>query len=326
MNNVLIYCRKRNIESIAEQTATLLQEQLQQLGLTVDLTHSLNVPRLLVNSYQTVHMVVENLPLSLNEALHLAVCKTLGKSTVLSVLNSDQRIGKNYLTYIKPDAFSVSQTNHLKFFRYITGNKFIFSAFPQSQSSSKKSSIQCEAFLVPLQGKLEEAIEFKTEKSIYFDGRKLLQKNNSSQLRKKWAEMINTQKISAQSHLILSENKLNQLIADEALAVVLADPSLSHTEFTEWLNKCLNRKNLILLNEYQATGFSYFWASGQNCIVLPAESWIKDLQFLEIPADISATTYKPADLFEPSINELSRLYSKLWHQKTSLLTSGSVKL
>lgn len=327
MNTVLIYSRPRKQEPVAEQTAVILLEQLQQLGLQVEMTHALNLPRLILNSYSTVHLIVEDLPLDVNEAFHLAICKALGKSTLVSVLNSDKKPNRNLLDYIKPDAFGVSQTNHLKLYRSITGNKFIFPALPHAEASARKAPFSAEAFLIPLQSRLEEAFDIKTGTPVYFDGRKLIRKGaGSAQLRKKWNELVNSGKIAGNFHLILSDQKLQQLLNHEALAVVLADPSLRPGEFTGWLSRAMNRNNLIILNEYQATGFSYYWTSGRNCLVIPAESWARQLEYLEIPQDILGSSYKAAELFEPTINELSRLYSKLWHQKTSLLASGSAKL
>lgn len=326
MNSVLIYSRPKSQEPVAEQTAEILCEQLQQLGLSTEITHVLNIPRLILNSYDTVHMVIEDLPLNVNEAFHLAICKALGKSTVLSLLNSDKKITKNFFDYIRPDAFSVSQTNHLKLYRSIVGNKFIFSAFPRNNGSTRKTQFKQDGLLIPLQSQLEEALKFQIEAPVYFDGRKLLKKAGSANLRKKWNELLSTGKIPDTFHLVLSETKINQLLSQESLAVVLADPTLRHCEFTAWLNLSLNKSNLIVLNEYQATGFSYYWTSGRNCLVIPADSWEKQLSYLEMPPELQCSTCKPAELLEPSINELSRLYSKLWHQKTSLLTSGSVKL
>lgn len=311
---------------MAEQTTNILSEQLQQLGLHVEISHTLNLPRLILNSYQTVHVIIENLPLNINESIHLAICKALRKSTIISVLNSDKKTGKDFLDFIEPDAFSVSQTNHLKLYRNITCNKFILSAFPKTVLPAKKSSFKNQAYLIPLQNKIEEAFEFKVNGPIYFDGRKLLKKQGSSQLRKKWNDLIENKKLSPQHHLILSDNKLDYLIAEESLTVVLSDPSIKHTEFTAWLSRCMNKNNLVVLNDFQATGFSNYWTSGHNCHVVSSQKWMSQIECFENKNDFVSTTYKAAELFEPVVNELSRLYSKLWQQKTSLLTSGSVKL
>lgn len=326
MNNVLIYCRTQKNSPVAEQTANLLSEQLQQLGFNVEVTHNLNIPRLVLNSYQTVHFIAEELPLNVNEIFHLAICKALGKSTVLSVLNSDKKISRNFLNLVSPDALSVSQTNHLKLYRGITGNKFIFSAFPKTAVTLKKQAFKHQAYLIPIQSKLEEVFDFQIDDVIYFDGRNLLGKTGSAQLRKKWNELISTGKINNQHILILSDSKIAQLVAQGSLSIVLASSHFKHTEFTGWLNSAMNSNNLIILNEYQATGFSYYWTSGHNCRVLSATNWIQQLELAEPINTICASNFKSSELFEPTVNELSRLYSKLWHQKTSLLTSQSAKL
>ena len=326
MNKVLIYCRPKSSEYMAEQTANILYEQLQQIGLDVDISHSLNLPRLILNSYQTVHFIIENLPLSVNEIIQLAICRALGKSTIISVLNSDNKINRSVLDFVKPDAFSVSQTNHLKIYRNITCNKFILPAFPKTDVSGKKNNFNGQAFLIPLQNNIDEAFDCKIGDTVYFDGRKLLKKQGASQLRKKWNELLVNKKINPTYHLVLSDTKLGQLITEESLIVVLSDPNIKHTEFADWLGKCMNKNNLIVLNDFQATGFSNYWTSGHNCLVISAINWMSQLEHLENSKDLITSAYKPSELFEPTVNDLSRLYSKLWQQKTSLLTSGSVKL
>jgi hypothetical protein len=326
--NILVYSRPKDKEPVAEQTITLLTEQLQHLGLHVEITHSLNIPRLILNSYQAVHLVIEELPLTVNEALHLGVCKALGKATVVTILNSHHHISRAFLNFVKPDALSVSQTNHLKYYRDFTCNKFVLSAFPKAATTYKKTAFKNEGFLVPIQEKLEEAtsFSFSAEAPVYFDGRKLLKKKSSLQLRKKWNDLVVAGKLGNNCHLLLSESKLNEILSRESLAVLLADPALSHSEFTQWLGKVMNRANLVLLNEFQATGFSAHWTSGQNCIVTSADGWQNVTSEETASAALTSSGFKPLELFEPSVNELSRLYSKLLHQKASLLTSGSVKL
>lgn len=326
MNKILIYCRNKKTEFIAEQTSGILAEQLEQLGLHADISHALNIPRLVLNSYQTVHFVIEDLPLNVNETVHLAICKALGKSTVISVLNSNRKIRKSFLDFIKPDAFSVSQTNHLKLYRNITCNKFIFSAFPKTEQFKKSGNFKSQAFLIPLQHKIEEAFEFRLQGPIYFDGRKLLAKYGSATLRKKWNELINSNKLTSEHLLILSEQKLNEILSQESLSVVVANPELKPTEFNDWLSRSMNKNNLIILNDFQATGFSNYWTSGRNCQVVSRQNWIQQIENIDSNTEFVSSCFKPSELFEPTINDLSRLYSKLWQQKASLLTSGSVKL
>lgn len=327
MNQILLYSRPKSKEPMAEQTVTVLAEHLQNAGHHVDIAHSLNIPRLILNSYETVHLVIESLPISAGEAVHLGLCKALGKNTLISILNSDRNLKKAFLNFVKPDAISVSQTNHLRHYRAVSGNKFVLPAFLKRETSSRKTAFKHEAFLIPLNQKLEEVLEFSINSTVYFDGRNLLnKKTNSSQLRKKWNDLVGQHTIKDDYHLILSDNKIKELVEEPGLSVVLADSSLSHTDFTSWLNLVLNKNNFIILNEFQATGFSNYWTSGRNCMVLPAQNWVNALGELDMNSDLVCTTYKASELFEPAVNELSRLYSKLSQQKTTLLTSRSVKL
>jgi hypothetical protein len=241
-------------------------------------------------------------------------------------LNSDRNLKKAFINFIQPDALSVSQTNHLKFYRNITCNKFVLPAFPKTENQSRKSTYKHESFLIPLQNKLDEVFSVNVKDTVYFDGRKLLKNYTSLQLRKKWTDLQSQRKIADNFHLILSENKLNELLNEQQLCVVLANPEISHTEFTKWLNRSLNQQNLIVLNDYQATGFSTYWTSGRNCLVLASNQWTKNLNHLDFEQEYQTSTYKPNELFQSTVNELSRLYLKLLQQKTTLLTSRSVKL
>ena len=327
MSQVLLYSRPKAKEPTAEQTVCTLAEQLQSAGHHVEISNSLNIPRLILNSYDTVHLVIETLPITAGEAVHLGICKALGKNTLISILNSDRNLKKAFLNFVKPDAISVSQTNHLKYYRGASGNKFVLPAFPKKEAAGRKSTFKHEAFLIPLHQKLEEALNFNIDSTVYFDGRHLLnKKTNSIQLRKKWNDMVAQHIINSKYHLILSDNKVKELVDEPGLSVVLANPMNSHTEFTNWLNLVLNKNNLVILNEYQATGFSNYWTSGRNCMVVPVNNWANAVAELDMNRDFICTTYKASELFEPTVNELSRLYSKLNQQKTTLLTSRSVKL
>lgn len=329
MNNILIYHRPQKSEAIAAQTSQILSEQLQLSGNQTDICTSLNVPRLLLNPYKTIHLIIECMPLTVHEAFHMAVAKALGKSIVFSLLNSETGEQIKFLNYLKPDAFSVSQTNHLKLYRNLSSTKFILSGFPKTDSlnnSLSKTTFKYLGHIIPLRSNIDEVFNYKINTPVYFDGRLLLKKNKASALRKKWSELIRAGRIKENFHLILSEYKIKNLLNEGGMALVLANPILTHTEMIEWLNQSLNKNNMIVLNEYQATGFSHFWKHHKNCWVLEANNWTQKLSLVEFTDQLTSSTIKASELFEPMVNELSRLYSKLWHQKTSLLTSGSVKL
>ena len=186
MSQVLLYCRTKVAEPLAEQTVTHLAEQLYLAGHHVDITHSLNIPRLILNSYQTVHLVIESHPLTLNEVFHLALCKALQKNTLVSVLNSNLNLNHaSWMKACKPDALSVSQTNHLKHYRTVTGNKFILPAWPRCETPPRPTVFKHKAFFVPVVESRDEVFNYPTDDVVFFDGRVLLKDFSALQLRKK---------------------------------------------------------------------------------------------------------------------------------------------
>lgn len=226
----------------------------------------------------------------------------------------------------KPDAISVSQTNHLKYYRAVAGNKFIMPAWPRCETTMRPSAFKHKAFFVPIVESFDEVFDYTTDELIYFDGHILLKEFSALQLRKKWTDLVNRGKISAQSHLLLSDKKLNEILNEGQLTVILAQSKRTHTNFTEWLGRTLNKKNLIVLNENQSTGFSQHWTSGQNCLVVAANETFQNIQFNLTDKNFQCSSCRPIELYDGIVNELSRLYSKLSQQKTTLLTSRSAKL
>lgn len=334
MISVLLYSRKN------EAMTEIIAQQLEELGFHPETTSLINLPRLILNNYQVIHFVVDQLPLTLNEFVCLTSAKALGKAVVLSVLNpkpSDKNLiltsnPKSFANWFYPDALTVSQTNHLKIFRDLTSQKMILpSLFDMKKlvAKQKRSESAICGFLFPLFKSLDEAIELQTDKAVYFDGRKLLSKYSSSELRKKWTQLLISKKIPSCYYLILSDKKIDSLLSEQPLGLILASPELHPTELTDWIKLSIQNSHLVILNQFQATGFSSHWTSGHNCFVVSAHHWLKELNansnhlIFNQPfaiTDISRTS------FDSIFNELSRLYTKIIYQKTSLLDSDAVKI
>jgi hypothetical protein len=329
MNQILIYSRVKNTQ--INKSIESLCEKLNQIGYNTEQTHVTHLARLFLNPYQAVHLFIEELPLSMNELFFISFAKTLGKATILSLFNTHEKVSKPRLTLFCPDALTVSQTNHLQFFRDWNCAKSLLPLFPfyKLQNISELSVTENRPYLIPLEKSLDEVFNFKHLPETYFDGRTLLKKYSTTDLRKKWNTFLKLHQIKNEHHLILSDEKINQLFAEQSLKVVLAIPELKHTIFTTWLEKALTKNHLVILNDFQATGFSQSWTSGQNCQVVSSMHWPKHFnQLIEQnksnPEMISR--FKISELSEPLINELSRLYTKILHQKTSLLSSESAKM
>ncbi len=328
MISVLIYSRNNDFMS------KVMADQLSQLGYATEQTSVLNLPRLLLNRFQVLHLIVDHLPLTTREMLYLTTAKKLGKSTVLSLLNA----GKNESSYLKnqvmkwidPDALTVSQTNYLKIFRFKPSSKMIIpSLLDFSNEKIKKSDEAIGGFLFPLIKSLDEGLGLKSTKPVYFDGRKLVNKNNSSALRKKWTKLLSENKIPAYYHLILSDEKLQDILTSGPLALIVASHEMLHTEFTNWLKISLLNHHLLVLNPFQATGFSSHWTSGHNCLVISSHHWLDEIN-AQMANPIFQHSFTVSNISKSSIdtvfNDLSRLYTKIVYQKTSLLDSDSAKI
>ena len=330
MKSILIYSRDN------APMLKIISEQLDQLGYITQQTHFLNLPRLISSPFQILHLVIDHLPLTLKEMLFITAAKSLGKGIVLSLLDANKNKNKNeflkkrLMNWVRPDALTVSQTNYLKIYKDEASVKMIIPSlkeFPSRPASKSKNSIN--GFLFPIFENLEESLDFKSDKTVFFDGRKLIKRNNSSQLRKKWAQFLADKRIPAHYHLVLSDDRIHDLLITHVLGLVLASPNLLHSEFTVWLELSIRYGHLIVLNQFQATGFSSHWTSGQNCQVISSHHWLQELnQLLENPVfnQPFAITDINMALIDPLFNDLSRLYTKIIYQNTSLLDSDSAKI
>ncbi len=324
MIQVLLYSRK------STAATDQLAEQLQSVGFSVEQTQSLNIPRLILNSYQVVHFVIDELPLSVKESVFMTLIKSLGKVTLLSIYNFENKVSKKTFSFLCPDGLTVSQTNYLKFFRGWNCPKIIlpclFEVSPAKQQT--KATESSGPILIPLYSDLNTATKIKTKREVYFDARALLADANSASIRKSWAQLIRSQKVSNHFHLILSDQKVEDLINQEALTIVLADSEMNHMQFTGWVENTINKNHFIILNDQQATGFSRAWTSGRNCQVISYATWATELNsYLAKPAQASLkTNFKSSELVEPLMNDLSRLYTKILHQKASLLAPHSANM
>ena len=329
MNRVLIYSR------MADPSLDLLCEQLSSIGISNQQTQHLNAARLLLESAQVVHVFIEAWPLTVRELVFLSLASALGRAVVVSVFNSHQFIGTAWYPFFKPDAFTVSQTNHLKFYRQMTCVKMILAKPLRIKKNSSPLSFnphhqQSEkAFFIPLYENLNEVDSFQSEHCIFIDGRRLLKKQTASEIRKAWNEKLKNNQLSNQFQLILSDSKFDELITDMNLTVVLAHPQWTAVELNTWFSLTLNKKSSLIINDFQATSHSQIWKNNENCQIISAKYWLKDLNLLfkkPSPFLNSVTMFDESVILEPVTNELSRLYTKIIRQKTSFISSSSAKV
>ncbi len=331
MSQILVYSRATNKQ--VNDTIEMICEKLNQIGHNTEQTFSTNWARIFLNNYDVIHLFIEKFPMTVNELFFVSLAKALRKPTILSVFNSELKLIKPLAAVVCPDAITVSQTNHFQYYRDWLCSKSVLPLFPNLKNLSvpavTKKELKNRPLLIPLDKKIEEVFQYKTQSETYFDGRQLLNEHTATKIRKKWNQFLQTKKINAHDHLILSDQKISELLTEENLKIILAAPHLKHTEFTNWLELTLNRNHCLFINDFQATGFSHAWTSGRNCQVIAAAHWPQSLnQFEETNHDTSEikSKFKSSELIEPLMNEISRLYTKIIRQNTSLISSDSVKI
>ena len=329
MSQILVYSRSQNKQVNA--TVELICDKLSEMGHHTEQTHSTNWARIFLNNYDLIHIFAEQLPLSANEIFFLSLAKAIGKPTILSLFNSDMKLTKPLAALVFPEALTVSQTNHFQYYRDWSCSKSVLPLIPLIKTKTTASAQKTteRPFFIPLDDSLEEVFHYKTSGETFFDGRQLLRNQTSAQLRKKWNQFLQTKKISSDDQLVLSDEKVSELLSEKSLRIVLADPQLKHTEFTGWLEKTLNQNHCLYLNDFQATGFSHAWTSGRNCQVISTLNWPQSINLvMSLPDDTTAiiSKFKISELSEPLLNDISRLYIKIIRQNTTLISSDSVKI
>lgn len=333
--SILLYSRD------CHQTSEILAVNLSHAGYQIEQSHLINISRIALNPYSIIHFLIRKLPLTTNELLCLKVAQTLGKIVVLSIIDSNVDASTLQLNLFTPEGFTVSQTNHLQYYRKWPSFRMVLPSLPALNTEKNNPAVfpdqlpnpQQELYLFLFSNSFEEAQHFSSQFKTYFDGSALLKNHSAFELRKKWQELVKIGKISDNNYLILSKEKSYEIFNTKNIAVVLNYPEFLNHEITSWIELAVKNHRFVILNEHQAAGFNNYWTSGQNCFVLSEKNWVVEL--IAICEDhfsknqLSPWTYvqaSPGKLYDPLTNELSRLYTKILHQKTRLLRTDSANI
>ena len=337
--SVLLYSRD------CHQTSEILTQNLSNAGYQVEQSHLMNVPRIALNNYAIIHFIISKLPLTVNELICLKTAQALGRIVILSIIDSNLNAESLQLQFFRPDGFTVSQTNHLQYYRKWSAFKMILPALPILKSihlhpfvnttnlESFSEANHQELYIFLFSTDFSEAINFRSPFKTYFDASYLLKNHSAVSLRKKWHKLLLSGKISKNQHLILSNEKGRQIVKTKPVAVVLSNPDFLNHELSDWMELAILNSRFVFLNEHQAAGYSNYWTSGQNCFVVSESNWFTEIQKICEEQcknnGLTPWTYSAASssqLYDPLTNELSRLYTKILHQKTRLLRADSANI
>ncbi len=154
---------------------------------------------------------------------------------------------------------------------------------------------------------------------LFVDASHMTLNHSPSYLRKLWKKFQIKNPLYKKSILILNQENTIELMRTQSVVIDLSSVD-SSTEFQALTDLACSYEQFMILTKNQASGYSEFWIHRQNC-------WISDLQpqttstQKEIKA-VAALFFKKIDSIsmrisiENKINELSRIYSKIIHEKT----------
>lgn len=323
-----------------------LAHELEKIGLDIELIDTVHPVRLILNKYDLIHFIHDELNLALNLKTIFAAwsAKSFGIATLLTTYS---RLKPNALQKIELglfDAISLPCISELKKIRFFNGQKIILPYFPQPDGKFKIHSTSSEKkqFVFPVLDRFEDLLKInfntlsfiKEDHDFYVDAHELRSQQNSSQIRKNWQKFILKNKQFKNFNLFTEKTTLLDVIKQHPSYTFINHLDLNSLQVGFWMDTAMKYNNLMILNEDQGTGFSDLWKTEKNCFVFSHRiSTATQYQFLnhfinESPHSKS-TARLPFDFrksLDLKLNELARLYTKILTQKTSLMHHNSVNM
>lgn len=329
--------------------------ELAKNSIQTEIVDQLHPLRIILNRYDLVHFFepqsqntnrLQSLLQQFSQTVQSFFIHAVGLPTLMTFYD---RPFDDTLTNRFNDQFTALTASHidqLKSLRTFQGEKMILPCLPNitaqsSISSSENTTGDRPVLVIPVQNSFTDLlnyskINFKTvcRHEIYVDARQLKNKMNNSQVRKAWLKFIKNQPDFSQFILFTSDDIFNDLESRHQLFILIANNHVSQTQITFWIESYLNFNSTLILDENQATGFSKFWKHKKNCFIV-SESLSKANIQSELSEFINNNKQKQSSVMKKNllsqcvdskINELTRLYTKIIQQKTSLNHRSSAKM
>ena len=328
--------------------------ELAKNSIQTEIVDQLHPLRIILNRYDLVHFFepqsqnsnkLQSLLQQFSQTVQSFFIHAVGLPTLMTFYD---RPFDDELTTRFNDQFTALTASHidqLKSLRTFQGEKMILPCLPniaQSSLSPSENTVTDQPVLViPVQNSFTDLltyskINFKTvcNHEIYVDARQLKTKMNNSQIRKAWQKFIKTQPGFSPFILFTSDDVFNDLELKHQLFILIANNLIPQTQITFWIESYLNFNSTLILDENQATGFSKFWKHKKNCFIV-SESLSKANTQSELSEFINNNQQKQSSVMKKNllsqcvdskINELTRLYTKVIQQKTSLNHRSSAKM
>jgi len=343
-----------------DQQTKRLTDELLKTGLEIETIEDLHPLRLMLNHYDLIHFIQPlklkgKLPIQKNELFQLLqsfIAQTIGRPTLMSFHENLIESKLNQTLISSFQAITVGNVGELKKIKNYSGAKMILPYFPdietkaiasKSVHESQKNINKTLNVIVPVYNSFNDLhrlswkhIQNNEQTQIYIDARYLKKHFSSSHIRKSWQAFINKNVDFKKFILFNSNETFDDFLIKKNVVSILKHLEISDLEFSYWINSYLNFSNMLILNDEQATGFSSFWKHEKNCFIFnknqPVQKQYSSFcEFLKSPATFNFSS-TASDIFtfqqtiDLKINELTRLYTKLIQQKTSLSYQKSANM
>ncbi len=343
-----IYLHVKSKNPNLEQQAVLLSEELETLNYEVEWSNKTHPLRFLLRKYDVVHLLTDQMPLTILEQILLITAHNLQIPTLISNYGFfeqgllSKRQLKQQFRFIR--SLSVANVNEMKQLRDFRGSKWVMPALNSTSTDSKKNYRQDSKrisqknsdlnFVIPVLRAFSELppINFLCDTSWIVDATQLKNKYPLSQIRNDWSNFVKKNPTYKDAILVLENENINSLLVEHKTALFISHLKLNAFELNEYIDLCRKSQSLLILNDYQATGFSDLWQHEKNCLLFNLKgSSFQQLEYSELSLQTHAwfsLVEKNPQLLkhflsfpsENKINELSREYAKIKNQKEMKLS------
>jgi hypothetical protein len=318
MAYILIHTSSQN-KSLQNQ-ALRLQSELLLIGHNVEFSMQTHPLRLFKNNYDVFHILSDQAHLSLLDTPLLLLAKFNRMGTVISHYDSYQTSPTQLLHQFQAgsiDALSTTNIESLKANKLIHKNKFVLPLFPTEIKLKNLEKTEDISQLKVLSKNFNEL--FHSNLPTFVDVSRFTLNQNASTIRKNWKKFQAQHLLYKKCVLILNNQNTFELMKSQSLILDLSSvtDSVNFQKFTDWA--CATDQ-FIVLNRNQASGYSDFWAHHKNCWISdlqPSTAWVtEEIQAAAKNFFKNTKSNSMKISIENKMNEISRLYAKIMHEKT----------
>jgi hypothetical protein len=317
-----------------EAQAEFLSAELEKAGHTVEWSNQSRPIRLILNKYDVLHILTDDMPLSVSNFLIVVTAKTIGLPVIVTnyavkkLSFKSQQISELQLKYI--DALSSPETGEIKNLRFFNNLKFILAAgFFQNEKINlplKGSTINT---VFHIENSFEELPDVKWDLSdnIYINATSMIGSKPQSEIRTAWSEFIQKKSIFKNAILILNSTNIKKILTQNKSIFITNYLKIHSIRFAEIISLCLETQTVLILSESQASGFPELWLSEKNGIVQNFNrSFTYQLCLAELHQKMNLIDFSTDmnHFIESKVNELTRLYVKLKTQKDRALSYANM--